>query len=88
MTVQNLVSDYGTISCLESEIAETAEIYVAAVEDGEAKNVNGWEVTYITSESAITGVFCDEKYYHILTIQGADANEKFLNTIIENLEVK
>lgn len=87
MTVQNLVSDKGTISYIESEITETADIYITAVENGEDEIISGWKVTYIHGEQVITAVFYDEQYYHIITVQGEDASRSFVNRIIEALEV-
>lgn len=85
LSVQSFVSDKGTLTYTESLISETADINI---ESGEStiKQVGNWQVNYITGEDSITAFFTDDKYYHIVEIQGADANEEFLDKIIEELE--
>lgn len=85
MSVQHFISDKGTITYTESLITETANVNIlsGAREQGEAGN---HEVSYIAGEESLTAFFCDEKFYHILIIQGEDANRNFADKIIEELE--
>lgn len=85
LSVQSFASDDGTITYTESLINETADVNI---EGGESKikQVGNWQVNYITGEDSITAFFTDDKYYHIVEIQGANANEEFLDKIIEELE--
>ena len=41
---------------------------------------------FIYEENRITAYFTDNAYYHIVNIQGSDANEETAINIIENLE--
>lgn len=85
LSVQSFVSDNGTITYTESLIKETADVNIAS---GESiiKQIGKWQVNYITGEDSITAFFTDDKYYHIVEIQGKDAREDFLGKIIEELE--
>lgn len=85
LSVQQFVSEGGTITYTESLISETADVNI---ESGIAstEKIGNWQVSYIAGEDSITAFFTDEKYYHIVEIQGVDANEEFAGKIIEELE--
>lgn len=85
LAVQSFISDSGSITYTEGLISETADVNI---ESGESitKRIGNIQVNYITGEESITAFFTDDKYYHIVEIQGADANEEFLDKIIEELE--
>lgn len=85
MSVQSFISDNGTIAYMESLISETADVKIESGKNS-TKLMGNWQVNYITGEDSITAFFTDDKYYHIVEIQGNDANEEFLNKIIEELE--
>ncbi len=85
MTVQHFTSENGTITYTENLITETAEINIA-MGNQDTGNVGNWSVSYVTSEDGITAFFQDEKFYHIVQIQGRDANKEFVDRIIEELE--
>lgn len=88
MSVQNFRSDAGTITYTEGLITESANVDILEETEGKKLIVGAKEVTLIDGENNITAFFKDNKYYHIVEIQGADANEKFMKDIIEKLEVQ
>ena len=83
--VQSFTSDNGTITYTESPISSGANVKIANGETKE-KMVGTKEVTFIYKENRITAYFTDNAYYHIVNIQGSDANEETAINIIENLE--
>lgn len=83
--VQSFTSDNGTITYTESPISTGANLKIAKGETKE-KTVGAKEVTFIYEENRITAYFTDNAYYHIVNIQGSDANEETAINIIENLE--
>lgn len=85
MTVQHLTSDNGTITYTESLITETANVNIRNGNQ-ETDMAGDRLVSYISGDDSITAFFCDEEFYHILEIQGRDANKNFANEIIEGLE--
>lgn len=85
MTVQHLVGDNGTVTYTESLITETADVNIATGKQ-ETGIVDGYEVSYVIKENSITAFFSDAKFYHIVQVQGKDANIEFANQIIEELE--
>ena len=87
MSVQHFISENGTITYTESLISETADIHMEAGISG-SEQVGLWKVNYIIGDNSITAFFTDETYYHIVEIQGADANEEFASKIIEELEAQ
>lgn len=86
MTVQQLVSENGTITYTESLITETVDVSMAKGQK-ETDSVRGYEVSYFIDEDSICAFFCDDEFYHIISIQGDNANRKFVDKIIEELEV-
>ena len=85
MTVQHLVSENGTITYSESLITETTNVNIG-IGTQETGTVEDRKVSYVNRDGCITAFFCDEEFYHILEIQGKDANKSFANEIIEELE--
>lgn len=85
MTVQHLVSESGTITYTESLVTETADVNIAAGVHT-AGNVGAYQVDYIRQDDSLTAFFHDDTFYHIVEIQGKDADEDFANKIIEELE--
>ena len=83
--VQSFTSDNGTITYTESPISTGANLKIAKGGTKE-KVVGAKEVTFIHEENRITAYFTDNAYYHIVNIQGSDANEETAINIIENLE--
>ena len=85
MSVQQFITKGGSITYTESLISETADLNI---ENGNRfiEQIGDWQVSFITRENSITAFFVDEKYYHIVEIQGVDANEEFAGIIIEELE--
>lgn len=85
MFVQCFMSDSGTITYTECPISETADVNIASGAE-KNKQLGNYRVSYITVEESITAFFIDDEYYHIVEIQGANANEEFASKIIEELE--
>lgn len=85
LVVEILESDNGTITYTESPITETADIHIAKGES-ETEPVGVKDVTFIYGENNITAFFTDVAYYHIVEIQGQDANKETAVKIIESLE--
>lgn len=85
MSVQHFTAEKGTITYTESLISETADINI---ESGRSVRtyIKSHEVNCIMAEDSITAFFTDDKSYHIVEIQGADANQEFVEKIIEELE--
>lgn len=89
ISVQNYESSNGTITYTEGLITETADVNMRAKKGGTEKiSVGAREVTLSYGEENITAFFKDNKYYHIIEVQGADANEKFVTDIIQKLEAQ
>lgn len=86
LTIQNLKSDRGTVSYIESEITTSVNIYSEASLNSHYEEINGWQVTYLQKDGKYVGIFTDEEYYHIVEVQGEDANIEFINEIIRGLE--
>ena len=85
MTVQHLTSENGTITYMESLITETADVNIASGNQ-DTSIVGNYEVNYVMGENSLTAFFYDEMFYHILEIQGEDANKDFADKIVEALE--
>lgn len=87
LSVQHLTSEGGTITYTESPISETADVNI---ESGSSitEQIRGWKVKFVEGKNSITAFFADETFYHIVEIQGADANKDFALKIIEELEVQ
>lgn len=85
LTVQHFTSENGTITYTESLITETAEINIATGNQISG-NIGCWRVSYVINENDVTAFFQDEKFYHIVQVQGEDANKEFVDKIIEELE--
>lgn len=97
MSVQNFRSDDGTITYTEGLITENADVNItvkksksadAKVEEEKKISVGAKEVTLCYGTDHITAFFKDNKYYHIIEVQGKDANEKFVTEIIQKLEAQ
>ena len=87
MTVQYLVSEKGSITYTESLITETANVNIA--QGTQQKGVVGnYQVSYIIDKDKVTAFFCDDEFYHIVEIEGEDANKSFADEIIKKLEAK
>ena len=85
-TNQVFVTEGGdSIVYLEGPVSE--ELLVD-IESGEKKiqTVAGKKVYYEIKEDSIVAYFVDVKYYHMLTIEGKDANPETANKIISALE--
>ena len=85
LVVQILESNYGTITYTESPITKTADINIAKGKS-ETEMIGTREVTFVSGENNITAFFTDAMYYHIVEIQGQDANKKTAIEIVKNLE--
>lgn len=85
LVVQILQSDYGTITYTESPVTKTADINIAKGKS-ETEIIGMREVTFVSGENNITAFFTDVKYYHIVEIQGQDADKKTAIEIVKNLE--
>lgn len=85
LSVQHLTSEGGTITYTESLISETADVNIESGSSS-GEQIGRWEVKFVASEDSITAFFTDEKFYHIVEIQGTDANKDFALKIIEGLE--
>lgn len=89
ISVQNYESSNGTITYTEGLITETADVNMRVEKDRTEKiSVGAREVTLFYGKENITAFFQDNKYYHIIEVQGADANEKFVTDIIQKLEAQ
>lgn len=89
MSIQNFRGDDGTITYTEGLITESADVNIL-LEQAEQKKiaVGAKEVILAYGEDNITAFFKDNKYYHMVEVQGADAEEEFVKDIIEKLEVQ
>lgn len=89
LSVQNFKGENGTITYTEGLITETAEVNMKK-NKGETEQilVGAREVTLSYGEENITALFQDNQYYHIIEVQGLDANEKFVTDIIRKLEAQ
>lgn len=85
MSVQIFTSDRGTITFQETLISENADVNIYQGST-DKELVDGVEVSYVIREDTMTAFFSDETYYHILSIQGSDADKDFAKQIIKNLE--
>lgn len=85
VSVQHFTSENGTVTYTESLISETADVNIESG-DSIVGQIGSLHVRYIFAEESITAFFTDDKYYHIVEIQGADANKEFAREIIEELE--
>lgn len=89
ISVQNYESNNGTITYTEGLITETADVNMRVEKEGTEKiSVGAKEVTLSYGKENITAFFKDNKYYHIIEIQGADANKKFVTDMIQKLEAQ
>lgn len=84
LSVQQFISDNGTISYTESPVTDTADVTVKGTKTKKV-TVGAKEVMISLGEKNITAVYNDDKYYHTVEIQGKDANEKFITKIIAEL---
>lgn len=85
LVVEILESNNGTITYTEGPITDTADINIAKGER-EAEIIGAKEVTLIHGENNLTAFFTDNSYYHIVEIQGQDADKEMAVKIIEGLE--
>lgn len=85
LVVQVLQSNNGTITYTEGLLTESADVNAYKGEQ-ETETIGAKEVTFIYGENNITALFTDVKYYHIVEIQGQDANKKTVAEIIKGLE--
>lgn len=87
LSVQQFVSDNGTISYTEGPVTDTADL-TAKGSQTKTVTVGAKEVMISFGDENITAVYNDDKYYHTIEVQGKDANEKFITKIIAELEAR
>jgi hypothetical protein len=85
LVVEILKSDNGTITYTESLLTQTADVNIAKGKR-EQETIGGKEVTMIYAKDNVTAFFTDITYYHIVEIQGKDADREMAINIIESLE--
>lgn len=91
LSVQNFKGEKGTITYTEGLITETADVNITVKKGKSETNkimVGAKEITLAYGDDNITAFFKDNKYYHIIEVQGADANEAFVTDIIQKLEAQ
>ncbi len=89
ISVQNFRANQGTITYTEGLITDSADVNILS-ESTEGKNVivGAKDVLLICGKDNITAFFKDNKYYHMVEVQGTDANENFVIDIIKKLEAQ
>ena len=75
----------GSISYVEGDVSEQVVADIASKKQKQ-EIIGGHDVMIAEDDESITACFVDDRYYHIVTIQGRDASMEMVRKIISTLE--